>query len=101
VAGLRRVQVEVAGKAVAIPWESREALLAELARTDVAASIVMAFQMSVPPLPVELTRAQKVLLIALLDGWARRDGVSTLPLGVWSLRWELAAEIQGEPARDE
>ena len=89
---LSRVQIEVAGKPVAIPWESLEALLAELASARIAAGIVEAFRAVGASQPVELTREQKVLLVALLDGWARRVG--KLPLGVWSLREALAAEIQ-------
>ena len=66
---LSRVQVEVAGKPAAIQWESREALMAELGSARVAGGIVEAFSAVGASLPVELTREQKILLVALLDGW--------------------------------
>lgn len=91
---LNHVQVEVAGTPVAIPWESREALLAELVRAQVAGAIVEAFRTVGASRRVELTREQKVLLVALLDGWARRETVRWMPQGIWTLRVALADEIQ-------
>jgi hypothetical protein len=90
---LDRVQVAVSRGAVTIPWDSRDALLAQLQEVPELQSIVTAFRAVGASRPVELTQAEKANLLTVLDAWSGRG--ERLPAGIY----EPAERTARRPAR--
>ena len=88
------VTVRTSGCPASLPWESRQALLAELQNLDAAGGITRAFNDAGVRRPVELRAADRVLLIDLLGAWSRRLGADDLPNGLRDLRDALRRNTQ-------
>lgn len=83
---------------VALPWTSREKLLAEIRHLDSAAGIVKAFGDVGATRPVTLTDEDRALLFELLEFWSARVGFEQLPVGIWDLRCAIADDLHDDPA---
>lgn len=75
---------------VALHWDSREELLAEIDQLGYAAGIVKAFTDVGASRLAELSDADRELLLALIEAWSHKVGVDALPAGVWDLRCAIA-----------
>lgn len=84
---LDSVQIAYSRGTVAIPWSSRDALLAETRHLDSAKSIRDAFLAVGATRPVELKRDEMVLLLHAIDVWMGNvGGPDQLPAGIFNLR---------------
>lgn len=86
------VTVRTSSCPASLPWESRQALLAEIEGLDAAGGITKAFNDAGVRRPVELRAADRVLLIDLLGAWARRLAPDDLPNGLRDLRDALRGQ---------
>jgi hypothetical protein len=83
------VTVALSSGSVALPWESRQALLEYLRRFEDARPIVWAFEDVGTSRPLELTTDEKRTLLRLVEAWADDElggSYENFPEGVFELR---------------
>ena len=88
-----RVLVATSRDVVVLPWQSREALLAQMRRIDAARSAVDAFESVGTSRPVRLEVDAKRALVDSIGAWRQHAGREGLPEGVWRLRNALADDL--------
>jgi hypothetical protein len=82
---LANVTVQASHGLVSLPWDSRQALLAELRRDDALRPTVVAFEAVGAMRPVEIPQGRVGTLVDALDAWAARVD-DDLAEGVVALR---------------
>jgi hypothetical protein len=92
---IQRVQIALSRATVALPWESREALLERLRRVESMADLVREFEAVGTSRAVELTSEQKDELVGAIAAWADEveGGYSGLPDGVAELWHALVDDL--------
>jgi hypothetical protein len=94
---LNQVTVAYSRGTVALPWSSRDALLAEVRHLDSMKPVVQAFEAVGASAPVTLTRADVQELVRQLDLWSDRAKIDQIPDGVWDLRCALYDDLNDDP----
>ena len=94
-----RVLIELSPETIALPWSSRQALLAVLRRIEAMREVVFAFEAVGTSRPVQPTPEQKDDLHAVLGGWAQKTdgGYSGLPDGILELSNALDDDLHDHP----
>jgi hypothetical protein len=92
---INTVQVSTSRGIVAIPWASREALLAEFSHLDSMQQVRERFDGVGTTQPVELTTAEKGNLVACIDFWSSKieGGFEGMPEGLFELRNALHDDL--------
>jgi hypothetical protein len=98
-ARLNRVVVTTPRGSIVLPWESRDALLDEIRHLDSARGVIDAFEKVGASRPVELERADVVLLVQAIDVMmSNAGGPERLPAGIFELRNALLDDLHDTSA---
>ena len=91
-AHLDRVTISLWHGPFELPWSSRNELLEEMARVDDSGEAIRAFHGAGASSPVRLDRADKEMLVRVIETWFDEVGKRDLPHGIWELRAALLKE---------
>src|SRR5215831_7154431 len=89
------VRIPLSRETIELPWESREALLAQFAHLDSMRSTHKAFTDVGTSEPVRLTREQKADVLRVINFWSEQveGGLPALADGIFDLRNTLADDL--------
>jgi hypothetical protein len=92
---INTVRVATSRGIVALPWSSREALLAEFSHLDSMPQVREKFDAVGRTQPVELTIAEKGAVVACIDFWSGtiEGGYDGMPEGLFELRNALHDDL--------
>jgi hypothetical protein len=98
---INTVQVSTSRGIVAMPWASREALLAEFSHLDSMRQVREKFDVVGTTRPVELTTAEKGNVVACIDFWSSQiaGGYERMPDGLFELRNALHDDLHDAQRR--
>jgi hypothetical protein len=98
---INTVRVATSRGIVALPWSSREALLAEFSHLDSMRQVREKFDPVGTTQPVELTTAEKGNLVACIDFWSSQiaAGYEAMPDGLFELRNALHDDLHDAQQR--
>jgi hypothetical protein len=94
--GIDYVRIPLSREMIALPWESRQALLEQLAHLDSMRDVRKAFDDVGATWPVRLSQQQKGDLIQVIEHWgSQQPGGLTegLPSGIFALRNALHDDL--------
>ncbi len=92
-ARLDRVTISLWHGPFELPRSSRDELLEEMSRVDDAREAIRAFHGAGASSPVRLDRADKAMLVRVIETWFGEVGKEELPQGIWELRAALLEEL--------
>ena len=89
--------IPTAGRNILVSWEAREQLLARMRLHEWANELRITFLDAGPTQPPHLKDDQEIVLLCVIDEWARDIGRDNLPQGIWNLRLALDDEVGENP----
>jgi len=95
---LDRVEVATAFGTVALSWDARGQLLAEMRHLDSLEPVRRDFENAGASRPVRIPQKLKGAVVQVIEMWGRNTpgGLPALPEGIFKLRNNLADELAGK-----